>query len=277
MNSRKTYPFFVLMAVIVFVTSILMSCGSKSASGDAEGANEVDTLARHTLQGVWLNDDVGSIVFEIAGDSIFYNDSICAPAEFFVRNDTLHVKGHPSVSYAIKELSSTRFVFVNADGEEVSLSKAEEIDDLAFGEYKGAVNINQGKKIKRDSVMHYDNKRYHAYSQVNPTTYKVYKQSVNSDGLSVETVYYDNIVHICVYNDRGKLFGRDMKKKDFAGVVPQNYLSQAVLSEILIDGISAEGVRYVAILAIPDSNTNFRVNILVTPEGEMTIKNNEKI
>lgn len=273
MNSRKTYPFFVLIAVIVYVTSIMMSCGPKSASEDSAATNEVDTAAQHTLQGVWLSEDVGNIVFEIAGDSIFYNDSVCAPAAFFVMHDTLHVKGHPSVSYAIKELSSTRFVFVNAEGEEVCLAKADETDDLACGEYKGAVNINQGKKIKRDSVMHYDKKRYHAYSQVNPTTYKVYKQSVNADGLSVETVYYDNIVHICVYNERGKLFGRDMRKKDFTNVVPQNYLQQAVLSEILIDGISAEGVRFVAVLAIPDTNTNFRVNILVTPEGEMKITN----
>lgn len=269
MNLSKTYLFSALTVVAVNVTAFLVSCTSKSDSVKQEMTTEIDTAAMHSLQGIWQNEYVGNVVFEIVGDSIYYNDSICVPAKFFVKNDTMYVDGHPSVSYIIKDLDKSHFVFVNTEGEEVSLVKTDNSEGLRHGEYSEGVNINQGIKVKRDSVMYSGNKRYHAYSQVNPTTYKVYRQNLNSDGLAVETVYYDNIVYICVYDENGKLFGRDMRKKDFVEMVPQNYLSQAVLSEILIDRASAEGVQFVAVLAIPDTNTNFRVNILITPDGQM--------
>ena len=152
------------------------------------------------------------------------------------------------------------------------LTKAgKDVVPLARGEYKGAVTLNQGKKVKKDTVMAYKDKHYHAYTQVNPTTYKVYRQTTNSDGLRVESIYYDNIVYIALYEGQQKVFGSNITKAEFSTLVPQAYLDQAVLSEIIVDRAGEKGVRFIAVLSIPDSYTNYRVNIDIDAQGKKTL------
>jgi hypothetical protein len=52
---------------------------------------------------------------------------------------------------------------------------------------------------------------------------------------------------------------------------PYNYLEQAILSDITIKGASKDGVTFVAILTIPDSNTNYMINIIISPTGQKTL------
>ena len=54
--------------------------------------------------------------------------------------------------------------------------------------------------LKRDCVVFFNDEKYHCYIQINPTTYKVVKPSVNDDGVEVDNVYYDNIVNLTVFN-----------------------------------------------------------------------------
>ena len=68
-------------------------------------------------------------------------------------------------------------LFINADGDEVDLVKSDNAPALQKGEYTGAKNLNQKRKIKADSVLMCNGKRLHAYTQVNPTSYKVYHQT----------------------------------------------------------------------------------------------------
>ncbi len=245
-----------------------VSCGKQGPSPEQDLT--ADSIAMKQLQGSWEDEYVGNVVFTVIGDTIFYNDSLSAPAPFSVRGDTLYVGSEGEIFYHIKKLTNASLVLASANNEELSLVKNEETM-RPVRQTMPEVTVNQGKKIKRDTVLMASGKRYHAYTQVNPTTYKVYHQSTNPDGLKVETVYYDNIVYIGVYGEKGKIFGQDIRKQEFSSLVPENFLSQAILSDILFGRASAEGVSFTAILAIPDSETSYRINILVSPDGKKSL------
>ena len=89
--------------------------------------------------------------------------------------------------------------------------------------------------------------------------------------MTIENVYYDNIVFVALYDGERKVFGQNFQKKDFINLVPKSYIDIAVLSEITIQGATNEGVRFVAILSVPDSYTNYRINIDITPDGKKKI------
>lgn len=263
---------YTIVKQTLFFTLITILLSACSNTNTKENVIEEDLTAKKNLQGTWLNEVEGNVLFTIKGDTIFYNDSTSQPSPFHVVNDTLFIDNHNVVKYPIRHLTSTSFTFVNTDGEEIELTKTDSQGSTPMrGQHKGAININQGKKIKNDTVMIYDGHHFHAYTQVNPTTYKVFHQSTNSDGLSIENVYYDNIIHIALFDGQKKVFSKNIVKTDFKKVVPESYISQAVLSEIKIEKTTKDGVLFVAILSIPDSYTNYMVNILITPDGKLSI------
>ena len=253
------------LAISLIICLLAFSCTSKTENAQIQ---QEDKAAKQKLQGTWINEMDGDVFFSIKGDTLFYNDSLSAPVSFYVNNDSLIICNHQIVRYPIVRLNSTQFYFINADGDEVNLVKSDNAPALQKGEYKGTVDLNQKQKIKNDSVVTCNGKRLHAYTQVNPTSYKVYHQTTNDDGMTVENVYYDNIVFVALYDGNRKVFGQNFQKKDFASLVPKTYIDGAVLSEIIIQGATNDGVRFVAILSKPDSYTNYRINIDITADGK---------
>ena len=81
--------------------------------------------------------------------------------------------------------------------------------------------------------MFHGGERYHCYVYVNPSRLKVYKTSYTDEGIAVENVYYDNVIHICVYKGKVCLFSRDYTRKSFTGLVPSGFLNQAILSNMV--------------------------------------------
>lgn len=265
----KNFVRYIYIAVNLIVVQSFIACGSKT---EQVPEKTEDANAKKTLQGTWVNDLEGNVVFTFKGDTVYYNDSLSTPVAFHVYDDTLYIENHTVTKYPIRSLAATEMRFVNSEGDEVVLSKAEkEMATPARGEYRGAVSLNQGRKIKKDTVMVFNGRHYHAYTQVNPTTYKVYRQTTNSDGLRVESVYYDNIVYIALYDGQQKIYGSNITKAEFSSVVPAAYLEQAVLSEIIVKGAGENGVRFIAVLSIPDSYTNYRVNIDIDNNGKKTL------
>ena len=250
-----------LILEILIVTLSLSACGKKNHTPTL---NE-DKAAKKTMQGVWTDELEGNIIFSVKNDTIYHNDTLSEPAFFYIYKDTLFIKYHNMVKYPIKELTEESLVFIDETGPETG--------GVSLGTYttEEAEAPNQGKVIKKDTVLTFGDKRYHAYKKVNPTSFKVYIQSKNVDGLSVEQIYYDNIVHIALYAGHKRIFGQNITKADFKGLVPDNYLEQAILSDITIKGASKDGVTFVAILTIPDSNTNYMINIIISPTGQKTL------
>lgn len=256
-----------LILGILIVTLLLSACGKKS---NATTLDE-DKEAKKTMQGVWTDDLEGNIIFSVKNDTIYHNDTLSEPAFFYIYKDTLFIKYHNMVKYPIKELTEESLVFIDEAGDEIELIKNNTPASSIAPATEEAEAPNQGKVIKKDTVITYGDKRYHAYKKVNPTSFKVYIQSKNIDGLSVEQIYYDNIVHIALYAGHKRVFGQNITKADFKGLVPDNYLEQAILSDVIIKGADKDGVTFVAILTIPDTNTTYRINIIISPTGEKTL------
>jgi hypothetical protein len=144
-------------------------------------------------------------------------------------------------------------------------------DKYAFDEKKPQP-LNQRQLVKRDTVCVWNGERYHCYMQVNPTSYKVVKQSYSDEGVEVENIYYDNIVHVGVFRGAQKIYSSNFYKNDFKNHVPADFLAKSVLSDIVFLSYDGSGAHFQAILAIPDSSSSFLVEIVISPEGKRTMK-----
>ena len=169
---------------------------------------------------------------------------------FSVHNDTMTVYSAQPIHYFIEECLSYSLRYRTSVGETVSLHKAES-DTLSFGTVV-PVKVVENGVFEKDSVIFHGGERYRGYAYINPTKKRVTLVSINEEGLPVENIYYDNIIHICVYKGKERLFSKDINKDMFARVVPADFLNNAILSDMDFVKVDEKGYRYVATLCIPD-------------------------
>lgn len=260
-----------LAAYILSVLSLsLLVCGCNSSSKHDNVPKE-DKRAKSMLEGIWADADVGNVVFMVKGDTVYYPDSTLQPVEFRIIQDTMFLLGNNMSKYPIIRQSENLFEFKNQNNDIVKLSRSEDSNDSLFFFRRPTVILNQGKIIKRDTIVRYEDKQYHCYVQVNPTTYKVFRSYYNSEGMEIENVYYDNIIHVSNFAGRNKIFSKDFRKNDFVNSVPKNMLKQCILSDIKLVGVDERGFKYQTQLAIPDSPSSFIVDLYISYAGKINM------
>lgn len=227
--------------------------------------------AKAMLQGIWIDAVSEDVVFKVAGDTIFYPDTISMPACFRIVADTL-VMSNGQTKYNIKKQTPHVFWFENSNGDIVKLTKTNDQSAALAFEHKKTVPLVVSEKLKTDTVVVYVGERYHCYVAINPTTYKVMKTTYTDDGVKVDNIYYDNIIHISIYQGREQLYSRDFSKKMYAELVPGHFLSQAVLSNMIFSHIDAEGFHFNTIICIPYGNSCYMLDTKITPSGDMTME-----
>lgn len=258
--------------IFFFIISGLLSVSCYDIAKDGVAVLEEDKEAKALLQGVWTSGDDGEVTMMVKGDSIVYADSMLSPVYFAIVGDTLVLRGNSEARYVITRQTEHLFYFENHNGDAVHLYKSENPDDKYIFDGRKPVTLNQRQLIKRDSIVGSGEDRYHVYVQINPSTYKVVRTSYNDDGMLVENVYYDNIINVCVYKGAQRLFSADVRKQDFKKYVPDSYLQQSVLSDIEIVGAASDGVEMTASVCVPDSPTSYRIRMLVSKDGKLTMK-----
>lgn len=248
---------------------MFVSCGS----GDSQKPVEIEenTTAKQMLQGIWVNDDAGDVVFKVKGDTIFYPDTTSMPVYFQVMADTFVLHGGSCAKYPIVKQTEHVFVFANQNGEQVKLVKSEDPNDAYLFEGKKARPLNQNQLIKRDTVLMRGSDRYHCYVQVNPTTYKVVKSTYNDEGVAVDNIYYDNIVHLSIFKGATKLYSGNIIKQQFADYVPKQFLDQAILSDLIYNKVDEQGIHYIAVLGTGESNVSYEISVSVGFDGKLTL------
>ncbi|MBQ3744272.1 MAG: DUF4738 domain-containing protein, partial [Prevotella sp.] len=127
-------------------------------------------------------------------------------------------------------------------------------------------------QVKTDSTVSYNGARYHWYIAINPTRFKVVRRTFNDDGMEVENVYYDNIMHISVYNGAQCLYSSDFRKQQYTKLVPTKFLEEAVLANMEYSKADAEGLHFNATLCIPDGASCYLVETIISYKGKMTMK-----
>lgn len=253
--------------MIMFLWGVGLMAGCVSPQQKEAEKRVEDREAMQELQGIWLDDNTESPLFKIQGDSIYYASQVNAPMPFTVRNDTMVVYSTEPINYFIEERGAYSLRYRTPIGEVVSLHKAES-DTLSFGTVVPVPQTDSGV-FEKDSVILYGGERYRGYAYINPTKKRVTLLSVSEEGLPVENVYYDNIIHICVYKGKNRMFSKDIRKEMFGRVVPADFLHNAILSDMDFVKVDEKGYRYVATLCIPDGASCYNVRLDIDKDGHI--------
>lgn len=256
-----------LTTIIWVLLVVLAGCNRQ---GDKVGSTAEDKGAKQLLQGVWRDAESGDLTFQVEGDTIFYADTTSQPAYFRIVDDSLVLAS--GTKYGIVKQTEHLFWFNNQNGDVVKLEKSENPADESEFVHDTPKVLTYTHQVKTDSVVTYNGERYHWYIAINPTKYKVTKRAYNDDGMEVENVYYDNIMHISVFKGAQKLFSSDFRKAQYEQKVPKAFLEQAILGNMAYSHIDADGLHFNATICIPDGASCYLVESLVSYQGKMTMK-----
>ena len=257
------------LSVLIFLTLVLCGCGNRSVSVPATEPEE-DRDAKAMLQGFWVDDETEEYAVHVEGDTVFYSDSTSMPAYFRIVNDSLVLAS--GAAYNIDKLTENLFWFRNQNGDLVKYRRSANPEEDSTWVHDTPHIMTYTHQVKTDSVVMYNGERYHWYIAINPTKYKVTKHSYSEDGIEVENVYYDNIMHISVYKGANCIYSSDFRKQQYADKVPADFLEEAVLGKMEFIHIDAQGLHFNATLCIPDGASCYLVESLISYKGQMTMK-----
>ena len=239
-----------------------MMTGCGSSSGRPKESKE----AKQLLQGIWVNEGTDEVLFKLQGDSVYYPDSTSMPAYFMVAADTLYI-GNTSRFHIEKHAEHVLWI-QNEEGELIKLHKDDDPDDEEeFLEHQVQTLT---EVVKRDTVVFYNSERYRLYFAINPTKYKVTLNTVNEDGMEVENVYYDNIIHLSIFKGSTELFSRDFRKPQYEKKVPAQFLTQSILNDMEYEKTDAQGFHVNASLCTPGNASCYRVEHVISFDGKLT-------
>ena len=255
-----------LMTILATV-ALLTGC-SRQQSNSSDQSESLE--AKKLLQGVWLDSESEEVSFKVKGDTIYYSDSTSMPSYFKIVGDSLVLAS--GTKYGIEKQAEHLFWFRNQNGDIIKLKKSDDPDiDKEFVHDTPKI-MNYTHQVKTDSVVTYNGERYHWYIAINPTKYKVTHRTFNEDGLEVENVYYDNIMHISVFKGAQQIYSSDFRKQQYAQKVPQDFLEDAILGNMEFSHIDVAGLHFNATLCIPDGASCYLVESLIDYHGKMAMK-----
>lgn len=259
---------------IIAVCSIILLFAC-SNSKDTKSAEE-DFTAKTLLQGIWIDDETDMPLLRIEGDTIYYTNPQNIPVAFKVIHDTIYIYGNQTVAYKIDRQTGDNFWFHSLADDIVKLHKSENVEDtLSFIKQEVEVIPGTTEVTKKDSVVMYGGKRYRGYVYINPSRMKVICTSYSENGIGVDNVYYDNVIHICVYKGKQMLYGKDIIKKDFSDIFSVELLNQMILADMNFLGINNKGYHYQATLRIPESSVCNLIDITIGFDKQLKIKKAE--
>ena len=247
------------------MTVLLTACG-----GQGKGEVSENRQAKQMLQGVWVDAETGDVSYRIKGDTIYYADSTNMPAYFRIQGDSLVLAS--GTRYGIVKQTPHLFWFCNQNGDVVKLQKSDDPADETEFVHDTPHILSYSQQVKTDSVVNWGGNRYHWYIAINPTKYKVINRTYNDDGVEVENVYYDNIMHISVYQGANCIYSSDFRKQQYEDKVPADFLEEAVLGNMEYSHVDAAGLHFNATLCIPDGASCYQVESLISYNGQMTMK-----
>ena len=251
------------LLTISLLAIVLVACNQNNSSVLPD-----DKEAKDMLQGVWVDGESGDVSFRVNGDTIYFADATSMPTYFRIYEDSLYLAS--GTAYGIVKQTEHLFWFNNQNGDLLKLQKSDGDDNDQ--EQSAPSVLTYTHQVKIDSVVSYNNNRYHWYIAINPTKYKVTKRSYNDDGLEVENVYYDNIMHISVFQGSTKIYSSDLHKQQYKGLVSESFLDEAILANMEFSHIDADGLHFNATLCIPDGATCYMVESTISYTGVPSMK-----
>ena len=260
------------VCLMLHASCLLTSCKQQESpkAAPAPVVPQENIEAKQMLQGVWMDNVTEEVMLKAEGDTIFYADASNLPAYFRIMGDSLELGANV---YFITKLTEHNLWFRNHAGDEVKLVKRDEDDEEQphFVDQSPKV-ISSTEVIKLDSVVMYGGQRYHWYIAINPSRYRVMRTTYTPDGVAVENVYYDNIIHVSVFKGNQRLFGQNFNKQAYASDVPEDFLKQSILGNIRYSHVDSQGFHFDATICIPDGESCYLVETLISFNGKVSMK-----
>lgn len=251
------------LLTIAVLMVVLVGCRQNNSSTLPD-----DKEAKAMLQGVWVDEESGDVTFRVKGDTIYFSDATSMPTYFRIYEDSLYLAS--GTAYGIVKQTEHLFWFKNQNSDLLKLQKGDDNDvELEHGSPSVLTYTHQ---VKVDSVVTYNNTRYHWYIAINPTKYKVTKRTFNDDGLEVENVYYDNIMNVSVFQGANKIYSSDFRKQQYSDFVPASFLDEAIFANMTFSHIDAAGLHFNATLCIPDGATCYMVESTISYTGALSMQ-----
>lgn len=251
--------------LLLLLTGMLML----GACQQSEKGLKEDWRAKTQLQGTWVDAETEEVVFRAEGDTIFYTDEMSMPTYFRISDGQLFLGN--DISYHIVKQTDNLFFFENQNGDVVKLNKSYTTQEEQFVTDQTPRTYCYTEVVKKDSVVQFGEHRYHWYIAINPTKYRVVKKAYNKDNMEVENVYYDNIIHLSIFEASVKLFSSDFRKQMFGQKVPNNFLEQAVLGNLEYSKADKNGLHFNATLCIPDDAQCYVVETVIDYHGQRSM------
>lgn len=252
---------------------VLAGCGQQAAREQQE-MQEADRQSHAYLQGVWVDNTTEVPVFRIEGDTVYYPDALRAASYFEVKGDTFTTYGGQVTAYYMERLSDGYLTLRSSGGDLISLYKSDNdsYDSLAFTPSDADIEPKEPQVIEKDSVVMFEGTRFRGYVYINPSQIKVIRSGISQEGMSVDNIYYDNIIHICVYKGKQRLFSKDISKPMFSSVIPENFLKVSILEDMDFMGVNEDGYKYRATVGDPEGTACYYVDLLVDNDGNIDYK-----
>ena len=252
------------------LTILLIACNKTKKQNSLEQSENVK--AKELMQGIWIDDESDIPSLFIKGDTIYYANSQSTPVYFKIIKDTLYTFGNELARYQIDKQTEYSFSFHSLADNIVKLHKSEDPNDsLAFSGKPVEIIPIYTEVTQKDSVVFYNGIRYRAYVYINPSKIKVIKTTYSEEGISMDNIYYDNIMHICIYEGRKCLFSSDITKQMLENVISTDLLQQSILSEMNFKNVDRKGFHYQATVCIPESSVCNIADLSVSFDGKLTI------
>ena len=249
---------------------MLIACNNTKKQNSLEQSENVK--AKELMQGIWIDDESDIPLLFIKGDTIYYANSQSTPVYFKIIKDTLYTFGNELARYQIDKQTEYSFSFHSLADNIVKLHKSEDPNDsLAFSGKPVEIIPIYTEVTQKDSVVFYNGIRYRAYVYINPSKIKVIKTTYSEEGISMDNIYYDNIMHICIYEGRKCLFSSDITKQMLENVISTDFLQQSILSEMNFKNVDRKGFHYQATVCIPESSVCNIADLSVSFDGKLTI------
>ena len=259
----KLYKYTAIISFFFFY-----SCAGKQSQTMSVKENlEMKTM----LQGTWMDEDTETPMICIKGDSIHYMTSGTLPVAFRIIEDSLITYGTEPTSYYIVKQNEYMLWLQSDMGGIIKMNRADESESIHSVNFHVQTKEPEPTKevIQKDRIEFYKDVRYRGYVYINPSQIKVTRPTYSDEGFKMDNVYYDNVIHICVYEGKNKLFSKDVYKKDFSEVVPEEFLQWAILADMEFIGVNEKGYQYQATISIPDEITSYIVNLSISTDGSI--------
>lgn len=254
---------------VLLLGTLLAACDNKSRIHSGEES----LTAKHLFQGIWLEEGTDYPILQVKGDSIYYYDTNSLPVAFKIIQDSLYLMAGDTSRYHIDRQSEHTFWFHAQADDVVKLYKSDEESNTVWNNLSAnAASKPLEKSISTDSVVEFKGVRYRAYTYIHPTRKKVLRSMVNDEGMQIEQVYYDNVMHICVYEGKRCLYDSDIKKQDFGHLFSKEQIEGSILADMVFLGVNKDGFHYQTVLTVPESYVGHLIDLYVSTEGKLTSK-----